>query len=152
MWAQVVVTHATSYNVLVGNVVLYPLGVTIDMWEEITYYRPSWQIGINHKASLPMRFIGVQEGKSNKSTMLVGFSSLPHGLELLEGNIHDQYAPLNGELAVLGPHGTLIILVSPLDSRPPWGTLTKFQTLVSHYIHYLAHFVIIKPIITCEPW
>jgi hypothetical protein len=31
--------------------------------------------------------------------MLVGFSSLPHELELLEGNVHDQDAPPNGELA-----------------------------------------------------
>jgi hypothetical protein len=43
MWAQALVTHATSYDVLVGGVVLYPLGVTIDFWEETAYYRPSWQ-------------------------------------------------------------------------------------------------------------
>jgi len=53
-----VVTHATSYDVLVGNVVLYPLGVTIDFWEEIAYYCLGWQTGASHKASLPMRFIG----------------------------------------------------------------------------------------------
>ncbi len=33
---QQVVTHATSYYVLVEGVVLYPLGVTIDFWEETT--------------------------------------------------------------------------------------------------------------------
>jgi hypothetical protein len=38
VWAQVVVTHVTSYDVLVGGVVLHPLGVTIDFWEETTYY------------------------------------------------------------------------------------------------------------------
>jgi len=32
-----------------------------------------------------------------------------------------------------------IILVFPLDLRPPWGTLTKFQALVSHYIHETWH-------------
>jgi len=32
------VTHVTSYDVLVGGVVLYPLRVTIDFWEEIAYY------------------------------------------------------------------------------------------------------------------
>jgi hypothetical protein len=37
--------------------------------------------------------------------MLVIFFGFPHGLELLEGNIHDQDAPLNGELAMLGPKG-----------------------------------------------
>ncbi len=36
MQARTMVTHATSYDVLVGGVVLYPLGVTIDLWEETT--------------------------------------------------------------------------------------------------------------------
>jgi len=35
--------------------------------------------------------------------MLVGFSNLPCGLELLEGNVHDQNAPPNGELAMSRP-------------------------------------------------
>ncbi len=52
------VTHAMSYDVLVRGVVLYPLGVTIDFWEETAYYHPSWQTRANHKASLPVRFIG----------------------------------------------------------------------------------------------
>jgi hypothetical protein len=82
-----------------------------------------------------MRFIGGQSEKSKKSTMLAGFSSLPHGLELLEGNVHDQDAPPNGELVVLGSQGMPVIPVSPLDLRPPWGTLTKPQALASHYIH-----------------
>jgi hypothetical protein len=47
-----------------------------------------------------MKFIKGQRGKSNKLTMLVGFFGLPHGLELLEGNVHDQDAPPNGELAM----------------------------------------------------
>jgi hypothetical protein len=43
VWAQVVVTHVTSYDVLVKGVVLYPLQVAIDFQEETTYYCPSWQ-------------------------------------------------------------------------------------------------------------
>jgi hypothetical protein len=97
------VTNATSYDVLVGGVVLYRLGITIDFWEETAYYYPCWQIGTSHKASLLMKFIGGQARKSNKSTMLARFSSLPHGLELLEANVHDQDAPPNGKLAVSGP-------------------------------------------------
>ncbi len=41
------VTHATSYDVLVGGVVLYPLGVTIGFWEETMYYCLGWEIGTN---------------------------------------------------------------------------------------------------------
>jgi len=57
--------------------------------------------------------------------MLVGFSSLLHGLELLEGNIHDQDTPSNGELAMSGLEGMPIIPMCPLDPKLPWGILTK---------------------------
>jgi hypothetical protein len=84
-----VVTHVTSYDVLIGQVMLYPLRVTIDFWGKTTYYLPRWQTKASHKASLPMRLIRGQVGKSNKSIMLAVFSSLPHGFQLLEGNVHD---------------------------------------------------------------
>jgi hypothetical protein len=92
-----------SYDVLVGGVVLYPSRVTIDFWEEIAYYCPCWQTRTSYKTSLPMRFTRGQLEKSNKLIMLARFSSLPHGLELLEGNVHDHDAPPNGELTVLRP-------------------------------------------------
>ncbi len=37
--ALAIVMHVTSYDVLVGGVVLYPLWVTIDFWEATAYYR-----------------------------------------------------------------------------------------------------------------
>jgi hypothetical protein len=61
----------------------------LDFWEEIVYYQLGWQIGANHKALLPMTFIRLQTKNSNKSTMLVRFLGLPHGLELLEHDIYD---------------------------------------------------------------
>ncbi len=115
-----------SCDVLVGGMVLYPLGVTIDFWEEIAYYHFVWHTKVNHKVSLLLRYIVGQVGKSNKSTMLVGFSSLLHGFELLEGNIHDQDASPTSELAMSRPQGMSIIPISPLDPEPPRGTLTKF--------------------------
>jgi hypothetical protein len=36
--AKAVVMQATSYDVLVGGVVLYPLGITLDFWEKTIYY------------------------------------------------------------------------------------------------------------------
>jgi hypothetical protein len=48
-------THATSYDVLVGGAVLYPLELIIDFWD---YYHPRCQIGASHKASLLVRLIG----------------------------------------------------------------------------------------------
>jgi hypothetical protein len=56
-------THATSYDVFVGKVILYPLKITLDLWEEIAYYQLGWQIKDNHMALLPMKFIGVYQGK-----------------------------------------------------------------------------------------
>ncbi len=82
-----------------------------------------------------MRFIGGQAKKSKKSTMLVGFSNLSHGLELLESNIHDHDAPPNGELAMLRLKRMLIVLISLLDPKPPWGTLIELQTSTNPYIH-----------------
>jgi hypothetical protein len=57
MQAWAVVTHVTSYDVLVEGLVLYPLGITIDFWEETAYYHPGWQTRVNHKASLLVKFI-----------------------------------------------------------------------------------------------
>ncbi len=73
MCAKVVVTHVTSYDILFGGVVPYPLGIMLDFWEEIVYYQLGWQIGASHKALLPMTFIRRQTKNSHKSTMLVRF-------------------------------------------------------------------------------
>jgi hypothetical protein len=62
-------------------------------------------MGANHKASLLVRFIGGQVGKSNKSMMLFRFLGLPHGFELFESNIHDQDELPNGVLVTLRSHG-----------------------------------------------
>jgi len=66
---------------------------------------------------------------------LAGILGFPHGFELLEGNVHNQNAPPNDELAMSGPQGMPIIQKFPLDSRPPWGTLTKLYASANHYIH-----------------
>jgi len=36
----VVVTIAESYDVLIGGVVLYPMGFQMDYWTEVATYRP----------------------------------------------------------------------------------------------------------------
>jgi hypothetical protein len=37
---EAIITEAKSYDVLVGMMVLYPIGFTLDFWEEIASYRP----------------------------------------------------------------------------------------------------------------
>ncbi len=83
--------------------------------------------------------------------MLIGFFGLPHGLELLEGNIHDQNAPQNRELAMLGLKGMLVIPIFPLDPKSPWGTLINSK----HWpvtTFDLAHFAVTKPIVIHTCW
>jgi hypothetical protein len=62
MKVKAIVTEAKSYNVLVGSTVLYPMGFTLDFWEETASYRPGWQASDGRKASLPARFIQVLTG------------------------------------------------------------------------------------------
>jgi hypothetical protein len=57
MKVKAIVTEAKSYNVLVGSTVLYPMGFTLDFWEETASYRPRWQADDGRKALLPARFI-----------------------------------------------------------------------------------------------
>jgi hypothetical protein len=62
MKVKAIVMEAKSYDVLVGSMVLYPMGFTLDFWEETSSYRPGWQAGDGRKASLPARFIRVLTG------------------------------------------------------------------------------------------
>ncbi len=67
---------------------MYPLGVTLDFWEESVYYRLGWQTRYTHKAFLPVTFIGGHARIYGNLTMLIGFSRFPHGFDFLEGNVH----------------------------------------------------------------
>jgi hypothetical protein len=49
MKMKAIVTEAKSYDVLVGSTVLYPIGFTLDFWEETASYRPGWEIGDGRK-------------------------------------------------------------------------------------------------------
>jgi hypothetical protein len=62
MKVKAIVTEAKSYDVMVGMMVLYPMGFTLDFWEEIASYRPGWQAGDGHKAQQPARFVRVLTG------------------------------------------------------------------------------------------
>jgi hypothetical protein len=53
----VVVTTVESYDVLVGGVVLYPMGFQMDYWTETTAYRPGWQFGDGRMSQVLVRFI-----------------------------------------------------------------------------------------------
>jgi hypothetical protein len=53
----VVVITTKSYNVLVGGVVLYPMGFQMNYWMETTAYQLGWQSGDGRMSQVLMRFI-----------------------------------------------------------------------------------------------
>lgn len=48
------VTKATSYDLLLGQEIMFPPGVCIDNWTEQAIYRPDWKTGGLHLAYMPL--------------------------------------------------------------------------------------------------
>ncbi len=86
------VTNAISYIVLLGGVVLYPMGFTLDLWGKMTSYRVGWQFKDGKSVRLLIHF--VEKGALNpKTTMphLVTFSWIVNcGGNLLNGKVSSQ--------------------------------------------------------------
>jgi len=121
----VVVTHATSYDVLVGGITLYLLRVIWTFGRKLSTINQDGRHEIVVRFFLPIFFIGGHARKSTKSTMLARFLRLPNGYDLLEGNIHAQDMPPESELKMLCANGKPSIHASPLDPTPPWRILSK---------------------------
>jgi len=87
----IVVTTVESYDVLVGGVMLYPMGFQMDYWMETMAYRPGWQSRDGRMSQVPVRFIfGVRPRGSTPKVLasVAGFSGVVTWLgDLLEGNI-----------------------------------------------------------------
>jgi len=79
--AQIVVTHVTSYDLLIRRAILYLLGVTIDFSKEITYDNLGWQIRTSCKPSLLMKLIEGQAKKSNDSLCWLYFHAFHMNLK-----------------------------------------------------------------------
>ncbi len=67
--------------------------------------------------------------------MLARFSRIPHGFNLLEGNIHVMDSPPTHELEMPNAHVGPFIQGLPCDPPPSWRMLSKFQTSARHYVH-----------------
>ncbi len=53
------ITNATSYNVLIGQEAMFPLGFTIDNWFEHAYYQVDWEINGHHLGYIPLDLHGM---------------------------------------------------------------------------------------------
>ncbi|BBN20457.1 hypothetical protein Mp_Vg00130 [Marchantia polymorpha subsp. ruderalis] len=88
---RAVVTSAESYDVLVGGVMLYPMGFRMYYWTETAAYRPGWQSGDGRLSKLPVRFISRDRPLGSSSAVLAsvaGFSGvLTWPDDLLEGKM-----------------------------------------------------------------
>jgi hypothetical protein len=103
IWAYAMVTHVTSYNIG-WRCNFVSLRGYHEFWGRNCILPPKIENMSYRKVSLLMKFIRGQVGKSNKSTILVGFLGFSHGCELLENNTHVQDVPSNGKLVMLRPH------------------------------------------------
>jgi hypothetical protein len=104
---------------------------------------------------MPITFIGGHARKSNNSTMLTGFSRLPYGFDLLEGNVHTMDSPPIDELKMLSAQVGPFIQDSSCDLPSSWGTLSKLKALAKHYINQ-AWYILpsLSPHVMCrsKPW
>ncbi|PTQ47194.1 hypothetical protein MARPO_0008s0049 [Marchantia polymorpha] len=125
---RAVVTSAESYDVLVGGVVLYPMGFRMDYWTETAAYRPGWQSGDGRLSELPVRFISRDRPLGSSSAVLAsvaGFSGvLTWPDDLLEGNMSADDTSLYEDVEEVVSFTSAV--TSPLDV-PLWSSCQALQ-------------------------
>ena len=60
------VTNAETYDILVGQQALYPIGFGLDNWTEEAWFRLGWAFGDGHKERLPITFCNMVSCDGNK--------------------------------------------------------------------------------------
>jgi hypothetical protein len=82
-------TNATSYDVLIGDIVLYPMGFVLDFWKEIISYKLRWQSKDGHQSPFHVQYFSQGVELVGSVTMLVGFANtVACGLGLLKANLY----------------------------------------------------------------
>jgi hypothetical protein len=124
----IVVIAAESYDVLVGGVVLYPMGFQMDYWTETSTYRPGWQSGDGRMSQVPLRFIsGVRPGGSPLEVLasVAGFSGMvTWPCDLLEGNISAVDTPVYKDIEEVS---SFVASVSSSLDVPLWSSSGVLQ-------------------------
>jgi hypothetical protein len=124
MKVKAIVTEANSYDILVGTTVLYPMGFTLDFWEEITSYRPGWQVGDGCKAQLSARFIRVLTGNLADLYAFSGYvdADLSSVKEDFDGNAFATH--VEGEAPVTARDSESIKVYQP-GVEAAWSTISQ---------------------------
>ena len=118
-----VVTSATTYDILLGQQALYPIGFGHDSWTEEAWFRPGWSLGDGHKENLPVSFSNLAGLVDSEAAMYgcVGLAdTLPTGNSLLEGNMSALDTAPPSELKV--PGRMSLPGRRPKDPLTPWGS------------------------------
>jgi hypothetical protein len=125
MKVKAIVTEAKSYDVLVGSTVLYPMGFTLDFWEETVSYRPRWQAGDGRKVSLPARFIRVLTGNLVDLFAYSGFvdAESPWFMETFDENAFATYLHMQVDAHVSAQNLESIKFHQP-GIEAAWSTTT----------------------------
>ena len=118
---KVVVTGALTYDILLGQQALYPIGFGHDSWTEEAWFRPGWSLGDGSREQLPVTFSNLAGLIEHGVAMFgcVGLAdSLPKGEDLLEGNLSATDTPLPSEVPTLEPRA--MMHKHPQDQEMPW--------------------------------
>ena len=121
-----VVTNATTYDILLGQQALYPIGFGHDSWTEEAWFRPGWSLGDGHKESLPISFSNLAGLVDSEAAMYgcVGLAdTLPTGNSFLEGNMFALDTAPPSELKV--PGRMSLPRRHPKDPLKPRGSLRE---------------------------
>ena len=118
-----VVTNTTTYDILLGQHALYPIGFGLDNWTEEAWFRPGWSLGDGHKESLPVSFCNLAGVKGGEIAMY-GCVALEDILatkdSLLEGNMSTFDTPPPSDLQAPSRIGGFER--HPKDPLTPWGS------------------------------
>jgi hypothetical protein len=128
MKVKAIVMEAKSYDVLVGSTVLYPMGFTLDFWEEIASYRPRWQADDGRKASLPSRFIRVLTSNLADLFAFSGLvdAALPWFMETFDENVVATHLHMQADAQVSAQNLDTIKVHQP-GIEAVWSTTAQLR-------------------------
>ena len=135
-----VVTSATSYDILLGQQALYPIGFGHDSWTEEAWFRPGWSQGDGRKEVIPVIF-GASAGVVEGVVAVYGCAAewFAIGDMLLEGNMSATDSPPKLDLQTQGEFKPFER--HPKDPIPPWispkDLAEKCHELVNGVDHHL---------------
>ena len=116
-----VVTNATTYDILLGQQALYPIGFGHDSWMEEAWFQQGWSQGDGRKEVLFVIFRSLASTIGSQTAMFgcVGESFAVKNF-LLEGNRSTMNSPPPSDVEVPSMLGQLE--GHPKDPIPPWNS------------------------------